>query len=251
MSFCYRQKKRQINHRVARQLVSGTSQRECARLMKINRKTVVRKFIFMAERAKLTLEKLNKKRPSIAQLEFDDLETFEHTKCKPISVTLAVESKSRWIVGYEVASMPAKGLIAKLSVKKYGKRHDGRSTARKKLFGRIQKYIASEADIKSDQNPHYVTDVQRFFPRSRHYRYKGRRGCVVGQGELKAGGSDPLFSLNHTCAMARYRISRLIRRTWNTTKKMEMLDLHFALMSLHHNLSLKETSLLRGRTATG
>jgi len=45
---------------------------------------------------------------------------------------------------------------------------------------------------------------------------KGRRECVVGQGELKGGGFDPLFSLNHTCAMIRAHVSRLFRRTWNT-----------------------------------
>ena len=224
---------------MARQLVAGTSQRECARILKINRKTVTRKFIFMAERAKLKLERLNSKRPKITNLEFDDLETFEHTKCKPVSVILAVEHKSRWIVGYEVAPMPAKGLLTRLSLKKYGKREDKRAEARQRLFSRIKDYIATGAVIKSDQNPHYIGDVQRFFPKSVHLRYKGRRGCIVGQGELKKQGFDPLFSLNHTCAMSRYRMSRLIRQTWNTTKKIERLNLHFALMSLHHNLNLK------------
>lgn len=206
--------------------------------MKLNRKTVVRKFIFMAERAKIKLERLNKQRSLITQLEFDDLETFEHTKCKPLSVTLAVEHPSRWIIGYEVSQIPARGLLSKISLRKYGKREDKRSFARSKLFGRIQKQLADNALIKSDMNPHYVADVKIFFPRCLHLRYKGRFGRDVGQGELKAGGFDPLFSLNHTFAMARYRISRLIRKTWNTTKKMERLDLHLALMSLHHNLSL-------------
>jgi transposase-like protein len=239
LSKCYLQKKRHINHKVARQLVAGTSQRECARLLKINNKTVTRKFIFMAGLAKIKLERLNRKRPTVRELEFDDLETFEHSKCKPVSVALAVEHKSRWIVGYEVAQMPAKGLLAKTALRKYGKREDHRVQARNVLFNRIKKYITPGAIIKSDQNPHYITEIARFFPESRHLRYKSRRGAVIGQGELKKQGFDPIFSLNHTFAMSRYRMSRLIRRTWNTTKKMERLDMHFALLSLYHNLHLK------------
>jgi len=36
-----------------------------------------------------------------------------------------------------------------------------------------------------------------------HRTVKGRRGSIAGQGELKKIGFDPLFSLNHTCAMLR------------------------------------------------
>jgi hypothetical protein len=52
-----------------------------------------------------------------------------------------------------------------------------------------------------------------------HQTFKGRRGCVVGQDELKAGCFDPLFILNHTCAMFRAHIELLSRRTWWKNKK--------------------------------
>jgi hypothetical protein len=47
----------------------------------------------------------------------------------------------------------------------------------------------------------------------------------VGQGELKRGGFDPLFSLNHTAAMFRDRLKRLSHRTWCTTKRPDRLQL--------------------------
>lgn len=93
--------------------------------------------------------------------------------------------------------------------------------------------------IKSDENPHYPPLIRELFPRGEHLRYKGRRGCVVGQGELKRGGFDPLFSLNHTAAMFRANVNRLFRRTWCTTKKREALTAHLALYSLYHNQNLK------------
>ena len=115
-----------------------------------------------------------------------------------------------------------------------------RPLARAKLFTRIHKYIKHDAIIKSDENPHYLIDIKRFFPGAKHQTYKGRKSSLGGQGELKKVGFDPIFSLNHTCAVLRYRTSRLIRKTWNTTKKKERLSLHLALIVLHHNLNLKK-----------
>jgi hypothetical protein len=207
--------------------------------LKINKKTVVRKMIHMGLRAQAKLESLNRRRPRSTVVEFDDLETFEHTKCKPLAVSLVVEAKTRWILGYEVAQMSAKGLLVAKSLKRYGKREDQRTPARHRLLSRIRNYINAECVIKSDENPHYIRSIKRFFPRSAHHTYLGRKSSLGGQGELKKVGFDPIFSLNHTCAVLRYRTSRLIRKTWNTTKKKERLSLHLALIVLHHNLSLK------------
>ncbi|MGZ6488263.1 MAG: hypothetical protein ACXWQQ_17110 [Pseudobdellovibrio sp.] len=243
---CYKQKKRHYNQKVVRELVAGVSMRECARILKINKKTVVRKMIHMGIRAQKQLEILNRNRTKAKIIEFDDLETFEHTKCKPLAVGLAVEYKTRWILGYQVAQMSAKGLLVEKSLKKYGRIEDQRAQARAKLFGRIRNYIDKEFLIKSDENPHYEKDIRRFFPGAAYLTYKGRKGSLGGQGELKKGGFDPIFSLNHTCAVLRYRTSRLIRKTWSTTKKKERLSLHLALVILHHNLSLKFPQLSTG-----
>jgi transposase-like protein len=240
---CYKQKKRHVNQKVARVLAAGVSMRECARVLKLNKKTVVRKLLHMGPRAQLRLEKLNANRLKATVVEFDDLETFEHTKCKPLAVSLMVESRSRWVLGYEVAQMSAKGLLTAKALKKYGKRKDERAKARKKLFARVKNYIHPHVLFKTDENPYYEKDVKTFFSQAVHVTYKGRKSSLGGQGELKKTVFDPIFSINHTCAVFRYRTSRLIRKTWNTTKKKERLNLHLALIILHHNLSLKSGCL--------
>jgi hypothetical protein len=207
-------------------------------LLKANRKTVIRKFIFMGLAAYEYLIEDRKTYPPATEVEFDDLETFEHTKLKPLSVIAMVESKSRRIMGFRVARMPAKGLLVKRSLKKYGPRRDERKEKRQKLFEELKPFIAKHAVIKSDESPHYPSDVKRNFPSARHIAFKGKRGCVVGQGELKGGGFDPLFSLNHSYAMIRANVNRVFRRTWNTTKKPERLSLHLAMYALYHNLFL-------------
>ena len=184
------------------------------------------------------LPKLNAYFDQVQTIEFDDLETFEHSKLKPVSVTIAVEYQTRWILGFRVASMAAKGKLAALARKKYGPRDDHRTLKREELFSEIKNFIDPNAEIKSDQNPHYPPSVKMHFPQATHKTFKGRRGCVVGQGELKRGGFDPLFSLNHTCAMLRANINRLFRRTWCTTKLADRLEYHIALYGLYHNLVL-------------
>lgn len=219
-----------------------------ARLLHLNRKTVARKLLFLGNEAESDLMEMNHNLPKVSTMEFDDLETFEHSKCKPLSVPMAVEYKTRRIIGLDVARMPAKGKLAQISRKRYGRRKDERPRVRKELFKRITPFIEEIALIKSDESPHYPRDLIRAFPKAKHKTYKGRKACVVGQGELKKGGFDPLFSINHTFAKLRADIHRLIRRTWSTTKRPEMLRAHLMIYTVFHNESLmlkeglKETS---------
>lgn len=234
-SSCYQQKKRHLNQSIFRLLSGGYSQRRIAMDLGINRKTVIRKFLFLGCEALAKLPRSHLNSPAVSVMEFDDMETFEHSKCKPLSITLAVESKSRRILGFRVSSMPAKGKLAKIARKKYGLRDDDRAQARKSLFEELRSVLHKEVKIKSDMNPHYAPDVRSCYPQANYEVFKGRRGCVVGQGELKRGGFDPLFSLNHTCAMLRANINRLFRRTWCTTKLKERLSMHIAIYALYHN----------------
>lgn len=236
---CRNQKKRQKNSHISRLLVGVVSMRETARILKVDRKTVARKLIFMGRKAEIELQKFNSKFSKAKHVAFDDLETFEHTKCKPISVGLMVEEETRRILGYNVARMPAKGLLAKISVTKYGKRIDERPKKRAELFSYLNAFVDENCIIKSDECPYYFKYIVRHFPKAGHIMFKGRASAIAGQGELKKVGFDPLFAINHTCATLRARTCRLIRRTWCTTKKPEMLNLHLAIVCLHHNLNLK------------
>ena len=237
---CYRQKKRNKNERLRRLLASGVSLRRAARELHLSRTTVARKLIFLGAQSKKALRQMNFESHKAAVVEFDDLETFEHTKCKPLSITLAVESKTRRILGFRISQMNAKGHLAKIALKKYGRRKDSRSLNRALLFTDLKDFVIGDAVLKSDQNPHYIPDVKKYFPNATHLNFKGQRGSIVGQGELKKVRFDPLFSLNHTCAMARANINRLFRRTWCTTKIPARLEDHFAIYAVYHNQNLKQ-----------
>ena len=212
--------------------------RRAARLLHVSPTTISRKLIYLGTQARNDLERHNLEHPRCEIVEFDDQETFEHTKCKPLSITLAVASKTRRILGFEVAKMPAKGPLAKIALKKYGHRKDERSHARERLFLTLKPLVVPTANFKSDENPHYPLDLKKHFPLATHQTFKGQRGAITGQGELKKVRFDPLFSLNHTCAMTRANINRLFRKTWCTTKLPERLADHFAIYAVYHNSQL-------------
>ena len=55
-------------------------------------------------------------------IQSDELQTIEHTKCKPCFVAVAVCAEHRKILGVEVSSMPETGHLATISRRKYGYR---------------------------------------------------------------------------------------------------------------------------------
>jgi hypothetical protein len=165
----------------------------------------------------------------------DDLETSEHSKCKPLSVALAVEPHSRKILGFQVSQMPARGPLAEFSRKKYGRRKDRRPEGWNRLFESLKPIVDEEATWLTDENPHYPRHLKRHHPKARHETTKGQRGRTSGQGELKKIGFDPLYSLNHSCAMLRANLNRLFRKTWCTTKTRQGLIDHLSIYVDFHN----------------
>lgn len=233
----FRAKKRRLHEILRKRLAKLGSIRGEAEVLKINRKTVARKLVILGEAAKENLDRQNRKRPLTRVIEFDDLETFEHTKCKPLSVTLAVQKRTRRLLGLEVSQMPAKGMLVE-KAKKYGPREDRRAEGRNRLFTSIKGLVHPQALVKSDENPHYKPDVRRHFPQARHVTYLSRRGTNSGGGEIKEGAFDPLFALNHTCASLRENITRLMRKTWYTTKRPDRLQAHLYIYADYHNRRL-------------
>ena len=92
--------------------------------------------------------------------------------------------------------------------------------------------------MSSDECTFYKPVVDAAFPRAMYQQFKGKKRCVAGQGALKKTASDPLFTINHTFAMLRANINRLVRRTWCTTKKIARLIDHLTIYVYVHNAYL-------------
>ena len=239
----FNQNKRQINDNLLSMLGSSTSMRRASLNLKTTRKTIARKLRFLAELCQQKNQQLLEEHKGIASVQFDEMESFEHTKCKPVAIALAVEKRTRLILGAQVASMPANGPLAKTAMKKYGPRPNERRAALEGLLSSIKPLLEPQVLMESDKCPLYPSAIKRALGRDSslkvtYVQHKGKRGCVTGQGELKKIGNDPLFSLNHTAAMLRANINRLFRRTWDTSKRMDRLLDHIRIYAYWHNAYL-------------
>ena len=231
-TFCatYRQKKRRINAPIRRLFVSTCCQKDIAEAVGVHVNTVAARLRWQAKQSRLRnrrwLDDYLARCGPISTIQFDDLVTFEHTKCKPLSVPMAVIDGLRIPVGFAVAQIPANGHLAAISREKYGKRADKSRDARLKLMHELRSVLPPTVHFKSDEHGHYPQLIREVFPEATHERHKSARGVLTAQGELKRKGFDPLFSINHTFATMRSKINRLVRKTWCTTKDPERLADH-------------------------
>lgn len=232
----YRQRKRRINGLLRDLLASSVSLRRSALILKVSRTTIDRKFVYLAKKAKLSqADFLKSIKDTVTGVQFDDLITIEHTKMKPVTVSLAVDKKKRFILGCEIGRIPASGPLAKISREKYGYRPSEHQHCLEALFKNILPTFAKEVTLESDEHSLYPQVVRKYVPHAEHIRHKGGRGCIVGQGELKKLGFDPLFTLNHSCAMLRANINRLVRKTWCTNKKIDRIKMHLDIFTDFYN----------------
>jgi hypothetical protein len=211
--------------------------RRAAIILNVSRTTIARKLIFLAKLSREKQQELLKScQNKIDYIQIDDLITSHHTKLKPLSVSVAINARDRKILAIEVSQIPAFGHLADISKRKYGHRENKLKEGLKKLFEQIKNVGGKDLLIESDEHKLYPPLVKKYFKNAEFKQYKSERACVVGQGELKRKTHDPIFKINHTLAMLRANINRLVRRTWCTTKDPKRLKNHLEIyMDFHNN----------------
>ena len=253
-SLAFKQYRRDINLKSFLALSAVLSLRRTSMHLSVSRGTLHRRLKFFENVARRAHQDLLKRLTAAGEtfefIQFDDMETFEHTKLKPLAIPLVVSEKERYILGVSVASMPAKGPLAALSKSKYGPRPDHRLEAWRTALNLAKPCLNTQhLVLTSDMHVSYPKVIKEILPKAVHIRKKSRRACVAGQGELKKGGHDPLFSLNHTAAMHRANINRLIRKTWCTTNRPDRLLSHLWLYMLWHNVHIEILQKRKRKTA--
>jgi hypothetical protein len=218
-----------LNYKLAKLLVEGASLRSASRILGLTYKNTYQKFLWL-KRVVEDKKKLIQYKET--EIQFDELETIHHTKCKPLSIT--VVTSKEYLLSLQVAEIPAKGRLAKISRQKYGNRKDERQAVVEGALKFVKSKLKTDpVVIKSDASPIYRNIVERVFPESFYEQH-------LRSGELEKLRSkiheshhkkrfDPLFDVNHACALLRSQIKRLTRRSWCTTKKVENLQLHLDL----------------------
>ena len=161
------------------------------------------------------------------------MESFEHTRLKPLSIVLAVEQGGT-ILAVKVASMPYKGSLSAIARQKYGYRKDERAAARKEVLAILKKLAPTT--LYTDAHPGYPKLIKQYLPGVNHTAVKADHCHPVKRiQDRRRNKKDPLFALNHCAAKIRHDLSRMARKVWTTTKKIDRLQAHLDLYTAYLN----------------
>ncbi len=239
----YRQKRADLNGIIFNLLCSGMTQRRIARVVGCNPKTVARKFLFLANYfASFHEQHLKSGELSFSSAQFDEMESFEHTRLKPLGIALAVSGEREKVIDVKVAQLGYKGRLAALAFRKYGPREDLTPKARAQVLKSVEVSLRKtpKPTIISDAKPIYSCEIKQAF-RERdvlHLSFANRKRLLefTTNPLRRRNENDPLFRLNHTAARIRHDLSRMMRKVWTTTKKVHCLQAHLDLFVAYYNL---------------
>ena len=88
-----------------------------ARILRINPKTVANKLHFLGSTCRKMAQKDRNKFFQIRDIQFDELQTIEHTKLKPLSVAVAVSKKREKYWGFKYLVCQQRGIWRRYPVK--------------------------------------------------------------------------------------------------------------------------------------
>ena len=212
------QRRLDLNNKVYKLYCEGNTLRGISRLLGCHYDTVVCKFRFMANLAREAhLKRLKEGEIQTTYVQIDEMQTFEHTHERPLGIELAVRPKTYEIVSARVCRIPVNALSISPSQKESYNATSTRSQTQSDMCMEIDKVLKDKATIKGDGS--IPTPVRDYF----------------GDKDIQSVSSfdekcKELWVLNHICAKLRHRMSRLNRKTWATTKRMERLQMHLDLL---------------------
>ncbi len=217
------------------------SLRDTARELHVSQGFVLRRVSRLGELSRIHNARLRRKYIAksglITEVQIDEMESYEHSRLKPLSISISV-TPERFILRADVAPIPAKGRLAVTSRAKYGARPDGSGQALDRVLRAVARMSGRNLRVVTDKKTSYGPAIRRRLPGATHEAVKSRAEAVVGNGEMKEKGFDRMFALNQTCAMVRSQMSRMNRRTWKGSKKASALQDELDLYVWWHNMGI-------------
>jgi len=228
----YRLRKPALDHAVFLDLVAKVTQRQSARDLKCDRRMIARRLEIFGKHCRAFHERVlferGQTRPWQGRFLLDELETYEHNRrLKPLTVPLLVHKPSHCILHAAVGTLPARKPLSKANQRKLeqlelveGKR---RSESRQKVaecFEVLQSVCPTTGLVIVN------TDEKHTYRALLKDAFGDRLVHETTHSSKPRSYWNPLFVVNHTFAMLRDGLSRLVRRTWAGSKQREKLEWH-------------------------
>lgn len=219
----FKQHKPQLNDMIMTLYCEGNTLRGMARILKISYQTVVKKWRFMADKARLRHEVALQHGEIITKyIQFDQMETYEHTKKKPLGIALSIRPKTGQILSAQVCRIPIRALtLSKQKAVEYNKQSN-RKEAFYKMLSDTKHCLDKGYSVLSCDGEREAISMAKLM-------------CPDSLIETHVNDYAGMWRLNHTCAKLRHHISRLKRKTWATTKSKDYLQMHLDLFIAYQN----------------
>ena len=231
----YRDRRPEHNELLLTFLFSGVGLRQSGRNLGLSVHAVQKKFRKLARHLRLLNRNLLVKLPARRTFLFDEIETYEESPIRPLTVPVLMDKESWLLVDTRAAPIRRVARRGSRSHRRlmhhemvYGRRKDlGRECVRQSL-GRLQRLLAGQsAVLLTDEKALYgALCRRRFGPQVAHRRWSGA---------APRDDFNPLKPINTTEAMLRDNNGRLRRRTWLVTKTRRSLALQLALFQAYRN----------------
>ncbi len=237
----YRLHRPRLHLRFLPLLVSKVTLRQSARILGTTRTTLDRRLRLLGDHCRefqrFLLTEAARGPGLHGEFQLDELETFEtDRRLQPVTVPVLMEAGSYFVLHAETAPLPARGRLSprkerqkKMREARLGRRRSGsRQAVEKTLQALRAAALHGHITFLSDRKASYVGSVRRVFAGRRvlHLRVSGKAPRTH---------ANPLFPINHTLAMLRDGISRLVRRSWGVSKLRERLGLHLWIWIVYRN----------------
>ncbi len=168
----------------------------------------------------------------------DEAETFETDRLvRPITIPVLIQRKTLFVIYAETAPLPPRGrldvfrkLRKERDERNFGPRKCGSRAAVKRTLEALSNAMAPGhfLEIVTDKKGSYRTLLKEVFgalPRN-HIQESSRK---------RRNRANPLFPINHTLAMMRDGVSRLVRRNWAASKLRDRLTDHLWIWIVYRN----------------
>lgn len=242
----YRQKKPHLNAACLRLFVACVGQRQTARVLQVARRTIERRFRWLARHA----EGFHRNRLHGAVLagpfQLDELESFERNRYQPVTAPVLIDRRTFFLVATAVGPLRRKGRMTPHQKRErerhealHGRRPSHSARAVRQVFARLGFVLDAHRPflLETDQKPLYGQLGRRLFG--------ARLVWSPHSASTRRDRSNPLFPINHTNARLRHFLSRLRRRTWCVSKTMRDLQRHLGIASLWVNYARGITNRTR------
>ena len=214
--------------------------RQAARITGLSRTTVARRMAALGRHCEQFHRAVLEKSSDGLHGSFlmDELETFETDRLvRPVTVPVLVQRTSHLVVHVTVGQLASRG---RLDIYRQLRRtRDERLSGKRRCQSRVavrETLQGLASALGPDQSLNLTTDRKSSYRPLVGSLFASRFGSHARvSSRQRRDRSNPLFPINHTLAMMRDGISRLVRRSWAASKLRERLREHLWLWVCYRN----------------